>query len=86
MTGAFKQAIAYMKSIYSERLGRTRLENLTRLIAFIFHIVFIKGRLKAVKTVSDDLFFISFYFATTLSFKVFKTLFTVLILISTSSI
>ena len=34
----------------------------------------------------DDLFFISFYFATTLSFKVFNTLFTVLILISTSSI
>ena len=43
----------------------------------------IKGRLKIV---SDDLFFISFYFATTLSFKVFNTLFTVLILVSTSSI
>lgn len=50
MMGAFKQAIAYMKSIYSERLGRTRLEDLTRLIAFIFHIVFIKGRLKAEKS------------------------------------
>ncbi len=43
----------------------------------------IKGRLKIV---SDDLFFISFYFAITLSFKVFNTLFTILILVSTSSI
>lgn len=56
MTGAFKQAIAYMKSIYSERLGRTRLENLTRLIAFIFHIVFIKGRLKAEKSFQTAFF------------------------------
>ena len=43
MTGAFKQAIVYMKFIYSERLGRTQLEKLTRLVSFIFHIVFIKG-------------------------------------------
>ena len=43
----------------------------------------IKGRLK---NFSDDLFFTSLYFAITLSFKVFNTLFTVLILISTSSI
>jgi len=56
MTGAFKQAIAYMKSIYSARLGRTRLEDLTRLIAFIFHIVFIKGRLKAEKSFQTTFF------------------------------
>ena len=35
---------------------------------------------------SDGLFFIHLYFATTLSFKVFNTLFTVLIRVSTSSI
>ena len=56
MTRAFKQAIAYMKSIYSERLGRTRLEDLTRLIAFIFHIVFIKGCLKAEKSFQTTFF------------------------------
>ncbi len=56
MTGAFKQAIAYMKSIYSERLGRTQLEDLTRLIAFIFHIVFIKGCLKAEKSFQTTFF------------------------------
>ena len=54
--GAFKQVIAYMKSIYSERLGRTRLKDLTRLIAFIFHIVFIKGRLKAEKSFQTAFF------------------------------
>lgn len=41
----------------------------------------LKGRLKAVKTVSDGLFFINLYFAITLSFKVFNNLFITLICI-----
>lgn len=43
----------------------------------------IKGRLKIFQT---TFFFISLYSFSTLSFKVFNTLFTVLILVSTSSI
>ena len=56
MTGAFNQAIAYMKSICSECLVRTRVRIFDKINCVYIPYCLYKESSESRKTVSDDLF------------------------------